>query len=89
MNLVLSDGELELEMDRRTGASSAVKGEEGAEPEGEGFSLLLHLCSNPQLSVLAWKHLEISQGELESVPGERDVWVSLLDLLSLLPTLDR
>jgi len=33
------------------------------------------------ISLLAWENLGISQEELESVAGERVVWVSLLDLL--------
>jgi len=55
----MNDGRLEREMDRRNGASSVlmrallqsvVVGEgEGAEPEGEAFNLLVHLCSNPRL----------------------------------------
>jgi len=35
------------------------------------------------ISHLAWECLRIPQEELESVARERDVWVSLLDLLVL------
>jgi len=33
------------------------------------------------ISQLAWEHLGIPQNELENVPGEKEVWVSLLGLL--------
>jgi len=36
------------------------------------------------ISLLAWERLRIPQEELESVAGEREVWVSLLD-----PTSDK
>jgi len=32
------------------------------------------------ISLFAWECLRIPQEELESVPVEKDVWVSLLDL---------
>jgi len=35
------------------------------------------------ISHLTWEHVGIPQEELESVVGERDVWVSLLELLPL------
>jgi len=38
-------------------------------------------------SILAWECLRIPQEELESVAGERDVWVSLLDLFAPRPDL--
>ena len=36
------------------GAAPVRCGEEGAEPEGEAFKLLLHLCSNPHLCSQIW-----------------------------------
>jgi len=36
------------------GAAPVRCGEEGAEPEGEAFRLLLHLCSNPHLWSQIW-----------------------------------
>jgi len=36
------------------------------------------------LSHLTWERLIIPQEELESAAGERDVWVSLLDLSPIL-----
>ena len=36
------------------GAAPVRCGEEGAEPDGEAFSLLLHLCSNPHLWSQIW-----------------------------------
>jgi len=55
--LLMSEGKMEREMDRRIGAASgknagAVQircGEEGAEPEGEALDLPVHLRSNPDL----------------------------------------
>lgn len=38
-------------------------------------------CWRDYVFCLAWESFGVPQGELESVTGERDVWVSLLDML--------
>lgn len=37
------------------------------------------------ISFLSWKHLGLLQEVLQSAAGEREVWVSLLNLLPLQP----
>lgn len=54
----------------------------GLAPDFAGSIILLYRSS------LIWEHLGISQEELGSDAEERDIWVRVLDLLHLYPTMD-
>jgi len=65
----------ELSLRDRCGAQT------GADPEPAGGIIYR--------SHLAWEHLGISQEELESVAGEKEVWRALLSLLPPRPAPDK
>ena len=65
----------------RPGTSLIFRGLSGASNREEAMRQTQNMLNVDYISLLAWERSRIPQEELKHVAEERDVWVSLLEVL--------